>query len=247
MTNPLQLTNPSGSTTSSTRIKKVHPDALEQLSRRRHRRRPPRRRRRPPHRPLRRPGPPLRRLLDRHRPQHGRHQAGRPEALRPQGRREPRPRSRARASAASPPAPGTSWWPRTNEAHAAGNAEITPAHLVLGLLAEPDGLAAKAIARTGRPPGRRPRRPRPPPCRPPPRSRPTLIPYDAAAKKVLELTFREALRLGHNYVGTEHILLALLEHENGSGPLSSTGLTKETSERLVVEALAAFTDVQSGQ
>lgn len=38
---------------------------------------------------------------------------------------------------------------------------------------------------------------------------PDLIPYDARAKKVLELTFREALRLGHNYVGTEHVLLAL--------------------------------------
>ena len=44
---------------------------------------------------------------------------------------------------------------------------------------------------------------------------PALIPFDAAAKKALELTFREALRLGHDYVGTEHILLALLEVEDG--------------------------------
>ncbi|MGP3637113.1 Clp protease N-terminal domain-containing protein [Streptomyces sp. 24-1644] len=42
-------------------------------------------------------------------------------------------------------------------------------------------------------------------------------PYDAGARKVLELTFREALRLGHSYVGTEHILLALLESEGGTG------------------------------
>ena len=33
-----------------------------------------------------------------------------------------------------------------NEARAAGNAEIGPGHLVLGLLAEPEGLAARAIA-----------------------------------------------------------------------------------------------------
>ena len=32
---------------------------------------------------------------------------------------------------------------------------------------------------------------------------------------MLELTFREALRMGHNYIRTEHILLALAEFENG--------------------------------
>ncbi|MEW5535957.1 Clp protease N-terminal domain-containing protein, partial [Streptomyces virginiae] len=35
---------------------------------------------------------------------------------------------------------------------------------------------------------------------------PALVPFDASAKKALELTFREALRLGHDFVGTEHIL-----------------------------------------
>ena len=46
---------------------------------------------------------------------------------------------------------------------------------------------------------------------------------------MLELTFREALRLGHNYIGTEHILLALLELEDGTGVLSGLGLDKEAS------------------
>jgi hypothetical protein len=64
-----------------------------------------------------------------------------------------------------------------------------------------------------------------------------LIPYDAEAKKVLELTFREALRLGHNYVGTEHMLLALLEHENGSGLLSGLGIAKDDTEEAVLLAL----------
>ena len=41
------------------------------------------------------------------------------------------------------------------------------------------------------------------------------IPFAAPAKRVLELTLREALKLGHNYIGTEHIILALLEEPTG--------------------------------
>jgi len=41
------------------------------------------------------------------------------------------------------------------------------------------------------------------------------IPFTPRAKKVLELTLREALRLGHNYIGTEHILLALIGEGEG--------------------------------
>ncbi|NEE11345.1 ATP-dependent Clp protease ATP-binding subunit, partial [Streptomyces sp. SID7499] len=103
-----------------------------------------------------------------------------------------------------------------NEARAARHAEIVPAHLVLGLLAEPESIAAgvllgpeitpaalRAAAAAALPAAAE--------------EVPELIPYDADSRKVLELTFREALRLGHNYVGTEHILLALLEFEGGSG------------------------------
>ncbi|MFF0227474.1 Clp protease N-terminal domain-containing protein [Streptomyces sp. NPDC004629] len=64
-----------------------------------------------------------------------------------------------------------------------------------------------------------------------------MVPYGSNAKKVLELTFREALRLGHNYIGTEHILLALLEHENGEGVLSGLGIDKPATERYVAETL----------
>src|SRR6266481_9009769 len=42
---------------------------------------------------------------------------------------------------------------------------------------------------------------------------PGHIPFKGPAKKVLELSLREALSLGHNYIGTEHILLGLV-HEN---------------------------------
>jgi ATP-dependent Clp protease ATP-binding subunit ClpA len=125
------------------------------------------------------------------------------------------------------------------EARDAGNDEIGPAHLVLGLLSEPEALAALTIVSQGvtldavrgaasatlPPPGE---------------VVPALIPYDAAAKKTLELTFREALRLGHNYIGTEHILLALLELENGSGPLTDLGIDKATVEAGLLALLASL-------
>ncbi|MCX5375466.1 Clp protease N-terminal domain-containing protein [Streptomyces sp. NBC_00091] len=125
-----------------------------------------------------------------------------------------------------------------NEARAAGNTEIRTEHLVLGLLAEPEGLAALALTARGiEADGLRAAATA---TLPPAAAQvPELIPFDATAKKALELTFREALRLGHGYVGTEHILLALLELENGEGPLSACGLDKAGAEATVTEALAA--------
>jgi len=67
---------------------------------------------------------------------------------------------------------------------------------------------------------------------------PGLIPYDPRARKALELTFREALRLGHNYIGTEHILLALLELEDGTGVLAGLGVEKATAEANISCAVA---------
>jgi ATP-dependent Clp protease ATP-binding subunit ClpC len=43
------------------------------------------------------------------------------------------------------------------------------------------------------------------------------IPFTPRAKKVLELSLREALQLGHNYIGSEHILLGLLREREGVG------------------------------
>ncbi|MBY8875935.1 ATP-dependent Clp protease ATP-binding subunit [Micromonospora sp. PLK6-60] len=121
-------------------------------------------------------------------------------------------------------------------ARAARNAEIAPAHLVLGLLAEPEALAAKAMVATGV--SLDAVREAATAVLPPAADQvPDLIPYDARGKKALELTFREALRLGHNYVGTEHILLALIEEENGDGPLAGLGLDKGALEAWLVETL----------
>jgi ATP-dependent Clp protease ATP-binding subunit ClpA len=47
-----------------------------------------------------------------------------------------------------------------------------------------------------------------------------------------------ALRLGHNYIGTEHILLALLELEDGTGVLADLGIDKATAEAKIAEAVA---------
>ena len=76
------------------------------------------------------------------------------------------------------------------------------------------------------PSGRR----RPRPCRRRPTTVPDARPLRRAARKALELTFREALRLGHNYIGTEHILLALLEVEDGTGVLAGLGVDKARAE-----------------
>jgi ATP-dependent Clp protease ATP-binding subunit ClpA len=125
-----------------------------------------------------------------------------------------------------------------NSARETGQAEIRTEHLVLGLLSEPDAIAAKTLVTQGvsldavRESATRglPERAA---------SIPALIPFDAGARKALELTFREALRLGHNYIGTEHILLALLEQEAGDGPLTSLGLDKEAAEATIVAAVEA--------
>ncbi|MFF4774200.1 Clp protease N-terminal domain-containing protein [Microtetraspora fusca] len=125
-----------------------------------------------------------------------------------------------------------------NEARAAGSEEVRPAHLVLGLLSEPEALAAKAIVAQGVTLDAV--RQAVAATLPPPAERaPEVVPYDAQARKALELTFREALLMGHNYIGTEHILLALLELEDGSGPLSGLGLAKPAAEANIKAALAA--------
>lgn len=54
-----------------------------------------------------------------------------------------------------------------------------------------------------------------------------------------ELTFREALRIGHNYIRTEHILLALAEFENGTGVLADPGIDKAAAEAHITAAVGA--------
>lgn len=125
-----------------------------------------------------------------------------------------------------------------NKANEAGNNEIGPDHLLLGLFADPDGLAPKLLAGQGIDADKVNKA-----VTLPPRidDVPVLIPFNAQAKKVLELTFRQALRLGHNYVGTEHLLLALYEAEDDDATLHQLGVDRDRFERELVAALSSYT------
>ena len=100
------------------------------------------------------------------------------------------------------------------EARRLNHAHIGTEHLLLGLIHEGDGVAAKALEALGvkRAAVRREveetvgRGQRPPPGH---------IPFTPRAKTVLELSLRESNQLGHNYIGTEHILLGLLREGEG--------------------------------
>ncbi|GAA3935656.1 Clp protease N-terminal domain-containing protein [Actinoplanes auranticolor] len=124
------------------------------------------------------------------------------------------------------------------EARAKGNSQISVAHLLLGLVADPTALGARVIVAQGvsLDSVRQTATATLPAAAD---TVPALIPFDAHAKKGLELTFREALRMNHNYVGTEHILLALLELEDGTGVLAGLGISKATAEEAVTAALAS--------
>ena len=99
------------------------------------------------------------------------------------------------------------------EARGQNHNYIGTEHILLGLM-EPGGIAAQALNRFGMTPAgtrdeviaRVSRGSHPPKGK---------IPFTPRAKKVLELSLREALKLSHNYIGTEHILLGLVREGEG--------------------------------
>src|SRR5574340_1237562 len=114
-------------------------------------------------------------------------------------------------------------------------------HLLLGLIREQEGIAAKALESLdisledvhqqveeliGRgtyvPTGH--------------------IPFTPRAKKVLELSLREALQLGHNYIGTEHILLGLIREGEGVAAqvLLNLGADLEKVRSAVIQLLSGY-------
>jgi Clp amino terminal domain, pathogenicity island component len=117
---------------------------------------------------------------------------------------------------------------------------VLPEHLVLGTLREPEGLAARAIAALGvSPEAVRAALGAVLPAAMSDGITPGHVPFDSRTMKVLELTLREALALGHNYVGTEHILLGLLEEEEslGGGTLAGLGITRERARDWLLPVL----------
>ncbi|MFP5332631.1 MAG: ATP-dependent Clp protease ATP-binding subunit [Acidimicrobiia bacterium] len=112
-------------------------------------------------------------------------------------------------------------------------------HILLGLLNEGEGIAAKALEGLGislsavreqvveiigqgqqAPTGH--------------------IPFTPRAKKVLELSLREALQLGHNYIGTEHILLGLIREGEGVAAqvLQKLGAELQKVRQTVIQLLS---------
>jgi len=74
------------------------------------------------------------------------------------------------------------------------------------------------------------------------------IPFTPRAKKVLELSLREALQLGHNYIGTEHILLGLIREGEGVAAqvLSKLGADLSRVRQQVIQLLSGYSGSGSG-
>jgi hypothetical protein len=113
------------------------------------------------------------------------------------------------------------------QAHESGNDVITVGHLVLALLADAHSPAAQAVAAHGvavaelRQTASATLPPRAAQVR-------ALIPFDPHVRAVLEQAFAEADDRGVELVGSEHVLLALLTLEYGTGVLAASGITPET-------------------
>ncbi|HMK13292.1 MAG TPA: Clp protease N-terminal domain-containing protein, partial [Acidimicrobiales bacterium] len=89
-------------------------------------------------------------------------------------------------------------------------------HILLGLLREGDGFGAQALTSLGV--THDAARARVVAMIAPGETEPSgHIPFTPRSKKVLELALREALRLGHSHIGTEHILLGLARERDGVG------------------------------
>jgi ATP-dependent Clp protease ATP-binding subunit ClpC len=128
------------------------------------------------------------------------------------------------------------------EAHLLDHNFIGTEHILLGLIHEGEGVAAKAleslgvsleavrekVAETTVPASS---------------STPTSPPFTPRAKKVLELSLREALQLGHNYIGTEHMLLGLVREGEGVAAqvLGTLGLDLSGVRQRVIEVLSGST------
>ena len=128
-------------------------------------------------------------------------------------------------------------------ARAAEVAVIGNDHLAAGLMAEPDGLAAKAIVGLGVSAGQLSATFGLPEAAPAAEGDTSAerVPLGPGAVATLHGALRQALHLGHNYVGTEHILLSLVdEQDSTAATLAGLGLTKEALQQEITAGLAAL-------
>jgi ATP-dependent Clp protease ATP-binding subunit ClpC len=114
-------------------------------------------------------------------------------------------------------------------------------HLLLGLINEGEGVAAKVLEQLGverdrvradveRRIGHGGKEPM------------GAIPFTPRAKKVLEMSLREALQMGHNYIGTEHILLGLMREGEGVAVvvLTELGVDLDTLRQTTLDLLSGL-------
>ncbi|MEU4739661.1 Clp protease N-terminal domain-containing protein [Actinosynnema sp. NPDC023658] len=122
--------------------------------------------------------------------------------------------------------------------HARFSERIGTEHLLLGLLDESGGLAAKTIAQLEESEGTT-RLAVLSELDGTVRQRPEPQPFTTHCKKALELAVRASLRHGHTFVGTEHLLLGLLAEGEGTAAkaLARTGVTAQAAETYVVREI----------
>jgi Clp amino terminal domain, pathogenicity island component len=131
-------------------------------------------------------------------------------------------------------------------AGAGGEPTIGAAHLAAATLAEPEGLAAKVVVRAGLTADQVYAALGTGPATPGPDADAGALQalgFDESGKAVLKAALKAALRLGHNYIGTEHLLLGVL-YAGGSAAeaLTALGLTPQTAEQLLA---AEFAEIQA--
>jgi ATP-dependent Clp protease ATP-binding subunit ClpA len=136
-------------------------------------------------------------------------------------------------------------------AAAAGEDWVGPAHLAVGTL-EPGGLAAKVVHDAGITDeqvyaalGLQPAEPAGAITAAELRDLVSELVRDLGVSREFKAMLRAArdtaLRLGHNYIGTEHLLIAVVSVDGPAGEaLRSLGVTPEATERAVTEALAQY-------
>jgi len=124
------------------------------------------------------------------------------------------------------------------EALAMNRKAVRAEDLLLGLLSEPDGLAARAIVDLGVTPDQIRVQVGAGPV-PDPAAEPERIPLNGPAGKVIGLSLQEASGLGHNYIGTEHLLLGILAEGKNKGAkiLTGLGITEQRTKDWVRETL----------
>ena len=129
------------------------------------------------------------------------------------------------------------------EARRSHHEQTEPGHLVLGLLSEPEGVAAQAIVAVGVPLATVGRAIRERLGDGRAETSGGHLTFTGPAKKALELTAREALRLGHDYIGTEHLLLGVLGVDDAPAvrTLTDLGIAKEAVETEIDRLLPAAT------